>query len=453
MTCNTASGYNPPTEGLSLDNLRLQIRMLGNIAAHFANTTAVHALAAGYVVTMPSPADFQSHMAALQAQKFVEFPQAGRVIGTLGNPNGERIYLPFWDAIPFFVDGAGLHPKLFAVLALEHQTLEDAYKERFPSSFRDDLDVQLTWKELLIFGLRLGEVHPVNDRESKYLAVKCQRVEMQNKLWNDGKLPKRGGPNLEKMWNAAYPDCVTRLKLQSTAIKKEFERAAGQQDALAFPGQTPKSQQPQQQQTGPWTTTMPGRKMTLADEMALDQLTHGIAVTPGTPVDPAPAKRARSDSLQRQGPEPKSTEASLKAHITLMNELHRRRNIMNQEQLAAIRKELDEKKAECAARASSITALVVANLQTRNKSLEEEKAALSATAKMLSKETKQRGERILELETEKAAAAEENGRLKVRVVELTTDNLDLRGQLDDKRIGRRVRPEGAREEDEDAWMA
>lgn len=231
MAYNTASSATPPTEGLSLDNLRLQIRMLGNIAAHFSNTTAVHAFAAGYVVTMPSPADFQNQMAALQAQKCVEVPQAGRVIGTLGNPNGERIYLPFWDAIPFFVDGAGLHPKLFAVLALEHQTLEhqtleDAYKERFPSSFRDDLEVQPTWKELLIFGLKLGEVHPVNDKESKYLAVKRQRMDTQNKLWNDGKLPKRGGPNLEKMWNAAYPDRMTRLNLQSTSMKTEFDETA-----------------------------------------------------------------------------------------------------------------------------------------------------------------------------------------------------------------------------------
>lgn len=193
--------------------------------------------------------------------------------------------------------------------------------------------------------------------------------------------------------------------------------------------------------------------MTFADEMALDQLTHGAAGAPRIPVNRAPAKHARSDSLQRQGPEPKSTEASLKVRITHMEELHRRHIGMKQEQLAAIRKELDDKRAECAARASSVTALVVANLQARNQMLEEEKAALSATVKALCKENKQMRGGILELETEKAAAKEENGRLKVRVVELATENMDLRGQLDDKKIGGRACPEGAVEGDEDAEMA
>ncbi|KAK0738135.1 hypothetical protein B0T18DRAFT_432995 [Schizothecium vesticola] len=246
------------------------------------------------------------------------------------------------------------------------------------------------------------------------------------------------------MWNAAYPDRVTRIKLRSTSMKTEFYETADQQDAPAFLWQTSKAQQQQQQAAGPWTTTRPGRKMIFADEMALDQLMHGAVEASRAPVNQAPTKRARSGSLQRQGREPKSTEASLKARITSMDARYRRDMGEQQKQLATIRKELDEKKAECAARASSMTALVVANLQARNKTLEEEKAALSATVDMMSKETKQREGRIFQLETEKEAAAEEKGQLKVRVVELTTMSLDLQGQLDDAKIGGELWLQGPR---------
>lgn len=447
MAYNSDLGFKPNMNNMDLDNIRVQIRMLSDVAAQYANTTAVHALAGGYPVTMPSPAEFRKSLPALQAQNCPELAQAGRIIGTLGNPDRERVYHPFWDAIPFFVDGAGLHPKLFAVLALEQQTLEDAYKERFPSSFGEGIEVHISWKEFLKFAMKLGEVRPVHEKESKYLDVKRQRIELQQKFWKGGKLPDGGGPDLEKMWNAAYPERVTRAKtFQKTEVDDEvdeLDEALGQQDGIAFPWQVPRAQPEQQTQPaglsthqqqpaghsiqqqqpagssivkigtrGPYKRTT---KNLLPANTAPAQTTPGAAeAAPIIPVTHVPAKRARADSPQHQGPSPKTTDASLNARITDMDARHRRDMGDMQQQLAVLRNQLYQLNNECAARSNSMIGVAVQEYATRNTMLER---------------------RVLALEAANAAATDQNRQLRTRLAEVTTENMYLQGRLDDVTIG------------------
>lgn len=479
MAYNSDLGFKPNMDNVDIDNIRVKIRMLSDVAAQYANTSAVHALAGGYPVTMPSPAEFRKSLPALQAQDCPELAQAGRIIGTLGNPDGERVYHPFWDAIPFFVDGAGLHPKLFAVLALEQQTLEDAYKERFPSSFGEGIEVHISWKEFLKFAMKLGEVHPVHEKESKYLDVKRQRIELQQKFWNSGKLPDGGGPDLEKMWNAAYPERVTRAKtFQKTEVDDEvdeLDEALGQQDGIAFPWQVPRAQPEQQTQPaglsthqqqpsvpliqqqqqpavaltqqqqpaghsiqqqqlpagpsiqqqqpagssivkrgtrGPYKRTT--KNLLLANTAPAQTTPGAAAAAPIIPVTQVPAKRARADSPQHQGPSPKTPDASLNACITDMDARHRRDLGDMQQQLAVLRNQLYQLNNECAARSNSMIGVAVQEYATRNTMLER---------------------RVLALEAANAAATDQNRQLRTRLAEVSTENMYLQGRLDDVTIG------------------
>lgn len=431
MAYNSNPGFKPNMNNADLDNIRVQIRMLSDVAAQYANTSAVHALAGGYPVTLPSPVEFRKQLPALQAQNCPEVAQAGRIIGTLGNPDGERVYHRFWDAIPFFVDGAGLHPKLFAVLALEQQTLEDAYKERFPSSYGDGIEVHTSWKEFLKFAMKLGEVHPVHVKESKYLDVKRQRIELQNKLWKDGKLPDRGGPNLDKMWNAAYPERATRPKtFQKVEVNDdhELDESLGQLDGVVFPWQVPRAQQEQQEQVagpsaqqqqpaassivkrgprGPYKRTT---KNLLPSNATPAQTTPGTAAAPTIPVPQVPAKRTRAASPQRQV----NPAVDLLARITDMDARHRRDMGDMQQQLAVLRDQLHLVNNECAARTNSMIGVAVQGYATRNTMLER---------------------RVLTLEAANAAAGDQNRQLRTRLAEATTENMYLQGRLDDVTIG------------------
>lgn len=460
MAYNSNLGFKPNMNNADLDNIRVQIRMLSDVAAQYSNTSAVHALAGGYPVTLPSPVEFRKQLPALQAQNCPEVAQAGRIIGTLGNPDGERVYHPFWDAIPFFVDGAGLHPKLFAVLALEQQTLEDAYKERFPSSYGDGIEVHILWKEFLKFAMKLGEVHPVHVKESKYLDVKRQRIELQNKLWKDGKLPDRGGPNFDRMWNAAYPERATRPKtFQKVEVNDdhELDESLGQLDGVVFPWQVPRAQQEQQEQVaGPSTQQQqqaaplarqqqPAGHSTQQQQLAVPsaagpsaqqqqpaassivkrgprgpykrtanaapaQTTPGAAAAPTIPVPQVPAKRTRAASPQRQV----NPAVDLLARITDMDARHRRDMGDMQQQLAVLRDQLHLVNNECAARTNSMIGVAVQGYATRNTMLER---------------------RVLTLEAANAAAGEQNRQLRTRLAEVTTENMYLQGRLDDVTIG------------------
>lgn len=477
MAYNSDLGFKPNMNNADLDIIRVQIRMLSDVAAQYANTSGVHALAGGYSVTMPSPAEFRKSLPALQAQNHPELAQAGRIIGTLGNPDGERVYHPFWDAIPFFTDGAGLHPKLFALLALEQQTLEDAYKERFPSSYGDGIEIHISWKEFLKFAMKLGEVHPVNDKEFKYLNVKRQRIELQNKLWKDGKLPERGGPNIDKVWNAAYPERATRpktfqkAKLEVDDEFDEIDEVPRQQDGVVFPWLVPRAEQEQQEQqeqlAGPSTQQQQPAAPSVQQQQPASpsmqqkqQLAGPSTQQQQSAVPPAPQQPEGSSVIKRgpRGPYKRTTKALLPANtapaqptpgaaaaptipvaqipakrpradspqrqvnpavdllarITDMDARHRRDLGDMQQQLAVLRDQLHLVNNECAARTNSMIGVAVQGYATRNTVLER---------------------RILALEAANAAATGENRQLRTRLAEVSTENMYLQGRLDDVTIG------------------